>query len=221
MTLSVTNPSTGIVFFSTDRIQDAAVKEAFQSEFRVIRGLAGSYTISGIASIAQGGTGIASYTIGDLLYASGATTLSKLEDVATGNAIISGGIGVAPTWGKIGLTTHISGNLPVGNLGSGTGAGATTFWRGDGSWAVPAGTGVTSVAETVSVATAPTVNLSVSGSPITGAGTLALSISPWWMQKGSVDTGETLTIASGYQAIFAGELVNSGTINNSGTRMVI
>lgn len=68
---------------------------------------------------ARGGTGIASYAVGDLLYASGATTLSKLADVATGNALISGGVTTAPAWGKIGLTTHISGTLAVGNGGTG------------------------------------------------------------------------------------------------------
>lgn len=67
-----------------------------------------------------GGTGQTSYTIGDLLYASGSTTLSKLADVATGNALISGGIGVAPSWGKIGLTTHVSGALPASNGGTGS-----------------------------------------------------------------------------------------------------
>lgn len=69
--------------------------------------------------VSHGGTGITSYTIGDLLYASGTTTLSKLSDVATGNALISGGVGVAPSYGKIDLTTTVSGILPVANGGTG------------------------------------------------------------------------------------------------------
>ena len=66
-----------------------------------------------------GGTGLTSFAVGDLLYADTTTSLAKLADVATGNALISGGVGVAPSWGKIGLTTHVSGTLGVGNGGTG------------------------------------------------------------------------------------------------------
>lgn len=71
----------------------------------------GTWTGTAIG-VASGGTNISSYTVGDLLYSSGATTLSKLADVATGNALISGGVATAPSWGKVGLTTHVSGTLP-------------------------------------------------------------------------------------------------------------
>ena len=81
--------------------------------------IAASQVTSGTLDVARGGTGLASYAVGDIIFASGATTLAKLADVATGNALISGGIGVAPSYGKIGLTTHISGTLAVGNGGTG------------------------------------------------------------------------------------------------------
>lgn len=75
--------------------------------------------VTGIVAAVNGGTGQSSYAVGDLLFASTTTALSRLAGVATGNALISGGVGVAPSWGKIGLTTHVSGTLPVANGGSG------------------------------------------------------------------------------------------------------
>ena len=76
--------------------------------------------VSGTLPIANGGTNLTTYTTGDIVYASASNTLASLADVATGNALISGGVGVAPSYGKIGLTTHVSGTLPVANGGTGT-----------------------------------------------------------------------------------------------------
>ena len=72
----------------------------------------------GILAVARGGTGIGTYTIGDILYADGAQSLDTLAGVATGNALISGGVATAPSWGKITLTTHVDGVLPVTNGGT-------------------------------------------------------------------------------------------------------
>ncbi len=87
-------------------------------------------SLIGTLAAVNGGTGQSSYAVGDILYASTTTALSKLADVATGNALISGGVGFAPSYGKIGLTTHVSGTLPAANGGTGVtslGANIPTF----------------------------------------------------------------------------------------------
>jgi hypothetical protein len=98
-----------------------------------------SLTLGAALPATSGGTGQTSYAVGDLVYASTTTALSKLADVATGNALISGGVGVAPSYGKIGLTTHVTGTLPVANGGTG----ATTLTglvKGSGTTAFTAAT---------------------------------------------------------------------------------
>lgn len=96
----------------------------------------GTWSATAIAAD-KGGTGQTSYAIGDLLYASSSTALSKLADVATGNALISGGVGVAPSYGKIGLTTHITGTLAVANGGTGATT-LTGYVKGSGTSAFTA-----------------------------------------------------------------------------------
>jgi hypothetical protein len=85
----------------------------------------GAVTLAGTLGAGYGGTGLNTYVTGDILYSSGTTALSRLADVATGNSLISGGVATAPSWGKIGLTTHVSGTLPIGNGGTNGTATAT------------------------------------------------------------------------------------------------
>lgn len=96
-----------------------------------------SQITSGTLGATYGGTGISSYAVGDIIYADTTTTLAKLPDVATGSALISGGLTTAPAWGKIGLTTHVSGTLPIANGGTN----ATTAADARTSLDVPSTTG--------------------------------------------------------------------------------
>ena len=156
----------------------------------------GTITLAGTLVAANGGTGFATYTVGDILYASTTTVLSKLADVATGNSLISGGVGAAPSWGKIGLTTHVSGTLPIANGGTnGTAtptAGAVSYGTGTAFGFTAAGTSgqvLTSAGAGTPTWTTPTTGtvtsvgqtftgglISVTGSPVTGSGTLALTV---------------------------------------------
>lgn len=110
---------------------------------------------------AKGGTGQTSYAVGDLIYADTTTTLAKLADVATGNALISGGVSTAPSWGKIGLTTHISGTLPVANGGTNASSASITAFNNITGYSASGATGTT------------TTNLVFSTSPSITTPTLA------------------------------------------------
>ena len=77
-----------------------------------------SLITTGTLSVANGGTGQTGYAVGDLLYASTTTALSKLADVATGSALITGGVGVAPSWGTPVKTTNLVGGNSTTLLGS-------------------------------------------------------------------------------------------------------
>ena len=68
----------------------------------------GTITLAGTLAVANGGTGQTTVTTGDLLYGSAANTWSKLADVATGSVLISGGVGVAPSWSAAPTLTSIT-----------------------------------------------------------------------------------------------------------------
>ena len=155
-------------------------------------------TNSSILPATSGGTSYASYAVGDILYASTTTALSKLADVATGSAIISGGVGVAPSYGKIGLTTHVSGTLPIANGGTN----ATT-----------ANAGLTNLTGFTSTATA--------------AGTTTLTNTSTFYQLFTGVTTQTIvlpvtsTLVTGWTFHICNNSTGVLTVNSSGGNLVI
>jgi hypothetical protein len=152
----------------------------------------GAVTLAGTLIAVNGGTGFGSYAVGDLLYANTTTTLAKLPDVATGNALISGGALTAPLWGKIGLTTHVSGVLPIANGGTNGSATPTSF-------GVAYGTGTTyaftAAGTTGQVLTATTGGAPTWASPATSGTVTSVSFTGGIITVANPTTTPALTVA--------------------------
>lgn len=95
------------------------------------------------------------------------TQVSSGPGLTGGPITTSGTLSVA----SVSLTNQVIGNLPVTNLATGSAASSSTFWRGDGVWAMPA-LGSGSSAGTV---TQINTGAGLFGGPITSSGTIVVA----------------------------------------------
>jgi hypothetical protein len=161
----------------------------------------GAVNLTDVLTVTNGGTGLSTVTAGDMLYASASNTLARLSGAgATGSVLLSGT--TAPSWGKLPLTTHVTGTLPVANGGTGssTATGAINallpsqtgnngkVLQTDGSnvsWATVTSGGTSGV-------TSITAGSGLTGGTITSSGTISMG-TPGTLSASSTNTASGST----------------------------
>ena len=172
--------------------------------------------VSGTLPIANGGTNLTAYTTGDIVYASATNVLSSLADIATGNALISGGVGAVPSYGKIGLTTHISGTLPVANGGTNASAAGITAFNNITGYTASGATGTTST--NLVFSTAPTFTTTIDGGATFGAFGSSTALTMGYTGTGAASTTNLSTAA--LTGAFT-KTINIGTGGTTGSTTAI
>jgi hypothetical protein len=76
--------------------------------------------VTGTLPTTSGGTGLTSYTQGDIIYSNAANSLSVLaKDTNATRYLTNTGSSNNPAWGQVNLANGVSGTLPIGNGGTG------------------------------------------------------------------------------------------------------
>jgi len=141
-TLAVTLPTRAANLIFAGPNTGAAAAPTFRSLVAAdIPSLPASQITSGTLAVAQGGTNLGSYTAGDVLYATGATTLAKLPIGTAGQVLKVNSGATAPEWGAGGGGGGIGGSTGGVDLAIlvADGTGGSTLKSGGGPTITGAG----------------------------------------------------------------------------------
>lgn len=169
-------------------------------------------TPSGAGDVTHSGGALTSNRI---VIGAGLGDIAVLGSLGTTTTVLHGNAGGAPTFGAVSLSADVSGNLPVTNLNSGTGATSTTFWRGDGTWGTPSGAGT--VTHTGGALTSNRIVLGAGSDDITILGSLGSTVTVLHGNAGGAPTFGAVSLTADVSGNLPVTNLNSGTSASSST----